>query len=120
MVLRTHAMPCTATSTGRRLRIRIKYVRYLDYAEALRGIICLGGGSSASIVARHTDAYCQAAADDQAAQPARGVAVVPVPTPGLLAGARADLKVEVKARKWLIDTAVVCPATKSVVARQRL
>jgi hypothetical protein len=35
-------------------------------------------------------------------------------------GARADLKVEViKARKWLIDVAVVCPATKSVVARQR-
>jgi hypothetical protein len=32
--------------------------------------------------------------------------------------ARADLKVEVKAREWLIDIAVVCPATKSVVARQ--
>jgi hypothetical protein len=32
--------------------------------------------------------------------------------------ARADLKVEVKARKWLTDVAVVCPATKSVVARQ--
>jgi hypothetical protein len=26
--------------------------------------------------------------------------------------------VEVKARKWLIDVAIVCPATKSVVARQ--
>jgi hypothetical protein len=26
--------------------------------------------------------------------------------------------VEVKARKWLIDVAAVCPATKSVVARQ--
>ncbi len=25
---------------------------------------------------------------------------------------------EVKARKWLIDVAIVCPATKSVVARQ--
>ena len=33
-------------------------------------------------------------------------------------GARADLKVEVKARKWLVDVAIVCPATKSVVARQ--
>jgi hypothetical protein len=29
-----------------------------------------------------------------------------------------DLKVEVKARKWLTDVAVVCPATKPVVARQ--
>ena len=29
-----------------------------------------------------------------------------------------DLKMEVKARKWLIDVAIVCPATKSVVARQ--
>jgi hypothetical protein len=38
----------------------------------------------------------------------------PAPTEAL-PGARADLKVEVKARKWLID---VCPATKSVVARQ--
>ncbi len=35
-----------------------------------------------------------------------------------LPGARADLKVEVKARKWLTDVAIVCPATKSVVARQ--
>ncbi len=35
-----------------------------------------------------------------------------------LRGAWADLKVEVKARKWLIDVAIVCPATKSVVARQ--
>jgi hypothetical protein len=33
-------------------------------------------------------------------------------------GARADMKVQVKARKWLIDVAVLCPATKSVVARQ--
>ncbi len=49
-----------------------------------------------------------------------GVTVVekpPAPTEALL-GARADLKVEVKARKWLIDVAIVCPATKSVVARQ--
>ncbi len=29
------------------------------------------------------------------------------------------MKVEVKARKWLIDVAVVCPAAKSVVERQR-
>jgi hypothetical protein len=29
-----------------------------------------------------------------------------------------DLKVEVKARKGLLDVAIVCPATKSVVARQ--
>ena len=29
------------------------------------------------------------------------------------------MKVEVKARKWLIDVAVVCPASKSVVERQR-
>ncbi len=35
-----------------------------------------------------------------------------------LPGARAELKVEVKARKWLVDVAIVCPATKSVVARQ--
>jgi hypothetical protein len=41
----------------------------------------------------------------------------PAPTEAL-PGARADLKVEVKARKWLIDVAIVCPATKSVVARQ--
>ncbi len=41
----------------------------------------------------------------------------PVPT-ATLPGARADLKVEVKARKRLIDAAIVCPATKSVVARQ--
>ncbi len=49
-----------------------------------------------------------------------GVTVVeepPAPTEAL-PGARADLKVEVKARKWLIDVAIVCPATKSVVARQ--
>ncbi len=32
--------------------------------------------------------------------------------------ASADLKVEVKARKWLTDVAIVCPTTKSVVARQ--
>ncbi len=47
-----------------------------------------------------------------------GVTVVeepPAPTEAL-PGARADLKVEVKARKWLIDVASVCPATKSVVA----
>ncbi len=41
----------------------------------------------------------------------------PAPT-ATLPGARADLKVEVKARKWLIDVVIVCPATKSVVARQ--
>jgi hypothetical protein len=41
----------------------------------------------------------------------------PAPTEALQ-GARADLKVEVKAPKWLIDVAIVCPATKSVVARQ--
>ena len=48
-----------------------------------------------------------------------GVTVVeepPAPTEAL-PGARADLKVEVKARKWLIDVAIVCPATKAVVAR---
>ncbi len=28
------------------------------------------------------------------------------------------MKAEVKARKWLVDVAIVCPATKSVVARQ--
>jgi hypothetical protein len=33
-------------------------------------------------------------------------------------GARADLTVEVKARKWLTDVAIVCPATESVVTRQ--
>ena len=39
-----------------------------------------------------------------------GVTVVeepPAPTEAL-PGARADLKVEVKARKWLIDVAIVC------------
>ena len=40
----------------------------------------------------------------------------PAPVAGL-AGARVDLKVEVKARKWLIDVAVVCPATKAVRSR---
>ena len=47
----------------------------------------------------------------------QGVTVVeepPAPTEAL-PGARADLKGEVKARKWLIDVAIVCPA---VVARQ--
>ncbi len=42
---------------------------------------------------------------------------LPAPTTALPA-ARADLKVEVKARKWLRDVAVLCPATKSVVAKQ--
>ena len=50
-----------------------------------------------------------------------GVTVVqqpPVPTPGL-PGARTDLNVDVKARLWQIDVAVVCPATKPAeIARQ--
>jgi hypothetical protein len=49
-----------------------------------------------------------------------GVTVVeepPAPTEAL-PGARADLKVDVKARKWLVAVAIVCPATKSLVATQ--
>ncbi len=36
----------------------------------------------------------------------------PAPTEAL-PGARADLKVEVKARKWLIDVAIVCPGVSA-------
>jgi hypothetical protein len=52
-------------------------------------------------------------ADHPTAQPT-GVTVVeepPAPTEAL-PGARADLKVDVKARKWLTNVAIVCPATK--------
>jgi hypothetical protein len=68
------------------------------------------------IVARH-DAVAKALTARLRSLP--GVTVVeepPAPTAAPL-GARADLKVEVKARKWLMDVAIVCPATKSVVAR---
>jgi hypothetical protein len=47
-----------------------------------------------------------------------GVTVAQEPSAGL-PGARADLIVEVKACRWLNDVAVVCPASKSVVAWQK-
>ena len=71
------------------------------------------------IVTRHDDIIAKLLTTRLRSLP--GVTVVqepPAPVPGL-AGARADLKVEVKARKWLIDVAVVCPASKSVVERQK-
>ena len=44
---------------------------------------------------------------------------LPAPVPGWLGPGRADANAEVKARWWLVDVAVVCPATKSVVERQK-
>jgi hypothetical protein len=85
----------------------------------LHGILCRR--RQQRIVARH-DAVAKVLTTRLRSLP--GVTVVeepPAPTEAL-PGARADLKVrvrvEVKARKWLIDVAIVCPATKSVVARQ--
>jgi hypothetical protein len=69
--------------------------------EPLHGILCRG--RQQRIVARH-DAVAKVLTTRLRSLPG-----VPLP------GARADLKVEVKARKWLIDVAIVCPATKSVV-----
>ena len=77
---------------------------------------CAGGGSN-EIVARH-DAVANVLTTRLRSLP--GVTVVeepPAPTEAL-PGARADLKVDVKARKWLVDVAIVCPATKSLVATQ--
>jgi hypothetical protein len=88
-------------------------VRIAD--EPLHGILCRR--RQQRIVARH-DAVAKVLTTRLRSLP--GVTVVeepPAPTEAL-PGARADLKVEVKARKWLIDVAIVCPATKSVVARQ--
>jgi hypothetical protein len=83
--------------------------------EPLHGILCRR--RQHRIVARH-DAVAKVLTTRLRSLP--GVTVVeepPAPTEAL-PGARADLKGEVKARKWLIDVAIVCPATKSVVARQ--
>ncbi len=83
--------------------------------EPLHGILCRR--RQQRIVARH-NAVAKKLTTRLRSLP--GVTVVkeqPAPTEAHPA-ARADLKVEVKARKWLIDVAVVCPATKSVVAKQ--
>ena len=88
-------------------------VRIAD--EPSHGILCRR--RQQRIVARH-DAVAKVLTTRLRSLP--GVTVVeepPAPTEAL-PGARADLKVEVKARKWLIDVAIVCPATRSVVARQ--
>jgi len=108
---------------GGRFERAMECYRDDDYAcgvhldeEPLHGILCRR--RQQRIVTRHDD-IAKLLTTRLRSLP--GVTVVqepPAPMPGL-AGARADLKVEVKARKWLIDVAVVCPASKSVVERQR-
>ena len=77
------------------------------------------GSSVGGIVARHDD-VAKLRTTRLRSLPGRGAgcAGADAGPPGL-GWVRADLKVEAKARTWLIDAAVVCPATKSVVARQR-
>ena len=108
---------------GGRFERAMECYRDDDYAcgvhldeEPLHGILCRR--RQQRIVTRHDD-IAKLLTTRLRSLP--GVTVVqepPAPVPGL-AGARADLKVEVKARKWLIDVAVVCPASKSVVERQK-
>ncbi len=103
----------TAPWTATRTRTLPCGVRIAD--EPLHGILC--GRRQQRIVARH-EAVAKVLTTRLRSLP--GVRLVeepPAPTEAL-PGARADLKVEVKACKWLIDVAIVCPATKSVVARQ--
>ncbi len=71
------------------------------------------------IVARH-DAVAQVLPTRLRSLPGLTVVEGPPARREALPGAGADLKVELKARKWLTDTAIVCPATKSVVARQNM
>ncbi len=78
---------------------------------------CAGHVVPAEAATNSGAARCSRKGADHATAQPTGVTVVEEP-PEALPGARADLKVEVKARKWLIDVAIVCPATKSVVARQ--
>ncbi len=92
--------------------MRIAIPRVLEYCNTI-----LWRQQRILVVARH-DAVAKVLTTRLRSLP--GVTVVeepPAPTEAL-PGARADLKVEVKARKWLGDVAIVCPATKSVVARQ--